>query len=157
MNPLYNKNIVTLEDLQFLHQIKDQEYVIFSNSSVRLFTRGVLEEVGYHNLRITLRGKMLSRYVAVGATVQVKDSYHLPFMHGKVGTVVSINDAFVDADGVDEYGYTIHRKKPCICVSVQFPDCPGQTWCFYNPEDLYGQIASMQLDSEENFNFFKFR
>lgn len=157
MNLFYNHNIVTLEDLQFLHQIKNQDLVIFSNASVRLLMRGLLEEVGYHILRLTLRGKMLARCVAVGAKVQVKDSYHLPQMHGKVGTVVNINDSFIDADGIDEYGYTIHRKKPCICVSVVFPDLPSQTWCFYKPEDLYGQIETMQLDREINYNFFRYK
>lgn len=157
MNPLYNKNLVTLDDMQFLHQIKDQERVIFSNASVRLFVRGILEELGYHNLQFTLRGKLLTRYVAVGATVMVQDSYRLPFMRGEVGTVIGINESFIDADGIDEYGYTIHRKKPSICVSVVFPSRPGQTWCFYNPEDLYGQFASMQLPGDENYNFFRLR
>lgn len=156
-NPKFNRNLLSLEDLEFLHDIRHKDVVKFSNESVRLFVRGFLCEHRLHALKFTPRGRFAARYVGVGATVQVSQDYHIPYMRGEVGTVISICDNNIDADGIDEYGYTIHRAKPATTVSVKFPNRVGQTWCFHRPEDLYGKIETLQVDREKQYDYFRFK
>lgn len=126
---------LTLDDLVFLHSIKDKEYVIFSNASVRLTARGLLYEASAHNLKLTTRGHLACRGIFVGSTVQVTKSHHLRRWEGWTGIVVAIHDHKDDADGWDEYGYRLRRSKPVFSVDVKFPDRPG-TYCFHHLDDL---------------------
>ncbi len=118
-----------------------------SDETVPLFRCGMLETDGLHHFRITQRGLWGRKGIFVQQSVRVTDSYRLAHMRGQKGIVSGIRAIYSDADGVDETGYVIARRKAGQgCVDVKFPDMPG-TYCFYRPDDLVVIYQTQQTRS----------
>ncbi len=106
--------------------------------AVPLMRRGLVEMDGLYRIKLTGRGKWALGLVFLDTEVVVRDSYHLPQMHGRKGLVVGLRNGSVINHGFDEYGVRRLRASPQTYVDVVFPDEPWSTWCFYTYGDLGG-------------------
>lgn len=138
-NLAYDSHYLTIEDIVFLHSIKDKDNINYSNAAVRLWGRGLLYEASAHYLKLTTRGRLACKGIFVGSKIQVTNKHHLPAWRGLVGEVTAIHDFKCDADGVDENGYRLLRSRPTFAVDVAFPNKPG-TFVFHRLDDLDGYI-----------------
>ena len=105
-----------------------------------LLIRGLVEPDGLYNVRLTWKGKLALRGVRKGSEVIVSQSYKLPQMRGRIGRVLSVQEADQDSAGYDEYGYQIRWPKRIFIVTVKIEGMTGD-WCFYKLEDLEGIMA----------------
>lgn len=138
-NPKWNFNIITPEHIATLSKVVDDK-THMDFDIMHLFRRGLVEssEVGlarFYCFKKTPRGMFALRGIYRDARIKISDSYKLPFMRGKTGTVLDVHDAQIDADGFDQYGYQDRWSTKISYAQVAVDDQPGE-WCFYHPTDL---------------------
>jgi len=136
MNPEFDVNIIQPKHISLLREVAGGRKN-WRDGIVALYRRELVEYDGLHAVKITDRGRFALRGIFPGAIVQVAAAHKHSFLHGVVGLVEYLDVHFVDADGIDEYGYVIKRARASASASVRLADRPGQ-WIFYNPESLVG-------------------
>lgn len=135
-----------MEEILFLGQVQKIGKVPPSTPAIRLWHRGMLEGtdpygypggVAHRMFKLSFRGELFLRGVVRDNRVRIADSYHLPHMRGKMGTVLGYADTQTDAPGYDEWGYQNRWPTFNFRVDVKVDDTLG-TWCFYKTTDLEG-------------------
>ena len=137
----FDQGYMTVEDIVLLQRVSEVGVVPPSTGVVRLWHRGMLKEKGLHAYEMHFRGALYLRGVVRGNKVRIADSYHLPHMRGKMGTVLGYFDTQTDAPGYDEWGYQTRWPIHNFRVDVKVDDMLG-TWCFYKTTDLEGFFLS---------------
>lgn len=136
MNPEFDVNIIQPKHVSLLREVAGGRKGWRDGISA-LFRRELVEYDGLHAVKITGKGLFALRGIFPGSIVQVAAAHKHPFLHGAVGLVESLDVRFVDADGIDQYGYVIKRARASASATVRLADRPGE-WIFYNPESLVG-------------------
>lgn len=141
MNPKYNPNYICFDDhlnLQILF-FKDQDRKVNPSELVaRLYKKKLVEPDGLYKFKITDLGRFALRNIRKKERIIISDTYHLPHMVGKRGTVLRFIHSQIDSDGYDEFGYQVRFHKALCYAVVKLDDFPHAEWCFYNSTDLRG-------------------
>jgi hypothetical protein len=135
-NPEFDVDIIQPKHVALLREVA-AGHKHWRNGITALYTRKLVEDDGLHAVKVTGKGRFALRGIFPGAVVAVSTDHKLPFLHGAVGVVESIDTRQTDANGWDEYGYVIERARMVASATVRFADRSGE-WLFYNPESLVG-------------------
>ena len=117
-----------------------------------------------YDVEINDRGRAALEGLVVGAYVVVSEQYkHWSWLHkGKVGMIKSV--IFFDRAPKDEFPIPYEHttlgweerqrwigsqgKNDTPCFQVSFPDKPGQTFCFYDLNDLIALDLTYSVDTD---------
>lgn len=129
----FNFNYAEADVLKALAAFRDGSGM--KSEIVGLIKRGWVKEIGYHHRALTPVGRIAQHGIFTGSAVLVTDSYRVPYMRGRHGSVKSVHSIEIDSDGFDEFGYQTRWAKHSAIVTATFPNYPGE-WCFYEMNDL---------------------